>query len=173
MTNFMWKKKSLMWSKDLSVGNAIIDAEHRNLICMADDVVKAIGSRDLGNLSNALETMKNWLASHFVNEERIAQAINFNFSNHRLARDREMNELRFIEKQLLEPTHPWPIDAVDYFTHFFRRLIIDDHIIELDMRMKPMLQAYGYDFWPSLKRDSGRVIHLHDGSEFIAGHALA
>lgn len=39
---------------------------------------------------------------------------------------------------------------------FLSKWIIDDHIIGLDMKMKPVLQKYDYSFWPNLECDKGK-----------------
>lgn len=69
-----WKKQvSIAWTKRLSVGNALIDAEHRNLIGMVNDVVCAIRAMDCLALSETLQLLEDWLGVHFANEERIAR----------------------------------------------------------------------------------------------------
>lgn len=61
---------SLIWTKKLSIGNAIIDAEHRNLISMVNGVSHEIKIRDGSALSQAFKLLDNWLCVHFVNEDK-------------------------------------------------------------------------------------------------------
>lgn len=140
---------SLKWTKELSVGNEIIDAEHRNLINMANGIVDAIKERDFGEIAQAFELIESWLNVHFSNEEEIARAVKFDFSKRKLAQQHELNELRFLRDELLGQNNLWVKDMAEHFTHFLKNWLIDDHIIRLDMRMKPALQAYGYHFWPN------------------------
>ena len=42
----------------------------------------------------------------------------------------------------------WSDGTVDHFTKSLKHWMIDKHIIELDMQMKPVLQGYPYDFMP-------------------------
>jgi len=66
---------ALEWSKQLSVGNAIIDSEHKNLIVMVNSIEPIIRARDGVALSQELEQIEHWLCTHFENEERIASAV--------------------------------------------------------------------------------------------------
>ncbi|MDD5300576.1 MAG: hypothetical protein PHD65_08795 [Gallionella sp.] len=76
---------AIKWTKELSVGNEVIDSEHRNLISLANDVVHAIEARNHLALVQALETLGSWLQIHLVNEEKIAHAAGFDFSSHKPA----------------------------------------------------------------------------------------
>jgi hemerythrin-like metal-binding protein len=151
---------SLIWTKKLSIGNAIIDAEHRNLISMVNDVSHEIKIRDGSALSQAFKLLENWLCVHFVNEEKIAQAINFHFAQHKLAQQHSLKELRYMKNELVDKDGVWSDSAVNHFTRSLKNWMIDEHIIKLDMLMKPALQNYDYNFWPNYK----------DGE---AGHAAA
>ena len=55
----------LKWTKQLSVGNAVIDSEHKNLISIANNVRRAIKARDSSILSQELEHLEDWLYVHF------------------------------------------------------------------------------------------------------------
>lgn len=151
---------SLIWTKKLSIGNAIIDAEHRNLISMVNDVSHEIKIRDGSALSQAFKLLDNWLCVHFVNEEKIAQAINFHFAQHKLAQQHSLKELRYMKNELVDKDGVWSDSAVAHFTRSLKNWMIDEHIIKLDMLMKPALQNYDYNFCPNYK----------DGE---AGHAAA
>lgn len=139
---------NLTWTKKLSVGNEILDSEHRNLICLVGDVVRAIETRDCPALAQAFELLEDWLFVHYANEERIAQAVNFDFSGHKPAQQDSLQELRLMRDELAARNGAWSDDTVEHFTRSLKKWIIDRHIVNLDMRMKPTLQARGYEFWP-------------------------
>ena len=138
----------LKWTKQLSVGNAVIDSEHKNLITIANDVRRAIRARDSAALPQELEHLENWLYVHFANEAKIAQAIKFDFSQHKLAQQCWLKELWFLRDELIGKHGLWSDDAIGYFSHFLSDWMIDAHIVSLDMPMKPVLQSYGYHFLP-------------------------
>ncbi|MFZ2302369.1 MAG: hemerythrin family protein [Gallionella sp.] len=140
----------LLWSKQLSVGNVIIDSEHRNLIYLVNDVIRAIETRVHYGLALTFEQLEHALCVHFSNEEKLAQAISFDFSKHRLAQQYGLKELRFLRSELVAKDCLWSDGAAEHFTRFLKNWMIDEHIIGLDMQMKPLLQTYDYEFWPNL-----------------------
>lgn len=146
----------LKWTKQLSVGNAVIDSEHRNLICIAKNVRRAIKTRDSSTLSQELEHLEDWLYVHFANEGKIAQAVNFDFSQHKLAQQYWLKELWFLRDELAGKNGSWSDDAIEHFSLFLSDWMIDGHIISMDMPMKPVLQNYDYNFLPDA---AGEVIH--------------
>ena len=138
----------LVWNGELSVGNAIIDAEHRNLICMVNDVMHGIRTRNRAALPQAFRMLEHWLHTHFANEEKIAQAVKFSFEQHKLAQQHALKELQYMRDELVAKNGLWSDSAADHFIRSLKSWVIDEHIIKLDMLMKPMLQIHGYNFLP-------------------------
>ena len=135
----------LAWTKQLSVGNAVIDSDHKNLIGMVNNVRNAIRSRNSIYLPQAFWQLEHWLCVHYANEERIAQAVNFDFSGHKQDQQYELVELQHLRDELVAKGGIWSDGAVKHFTDFLKNLMIDDHIVKRDMLMKPTLQAYDYE----------------------------
>jgi len=133
------------WTNNLSVGNSIIDAEHRNLISMANDIAHAIETRDCSALTQEYELFENWLTVHFENEERIAQAIGFDFTHHRLAHQHLLKELQHLKDGLAAKNGTLPDSEKNIYSHFLRELLTG-HVINEDMQLKPVLQSHPYDF---------------------------
>lgn len=138
----------LVWTRRLSVGNAVIDSEHRNLISMTRDVRCEIRWGDAVSILQAIDLLESWLRIHFANEEKIAQAIRFPFDRHRKAQQRLLKEFQKMRKELAAKNAPWSDGAIKYFSRHMKNWIIDTHIVGWDMRMKSALQTHGYDFLP-------------------------
>jgi hemerythrin len=134
------------WTEHLSVGNEFIDSEHKNLISLTNSVIRAIEIRSSSGLAHAFEQLEHWLCLHFEHEEKIAKTIDFDFSHHELAQRYMLNELQFLSNLLVAKNCLWFDGAMEHFRHFLENWVIDDHIVKLDMRMKPVLQVYPYDF---------------------------
>lgn len=149
MMSLLWKDKKLAWTNELSVGNAVIDAEHKNLISMVNDITHAIRTRDCSALAQAFEMLESWLHVHFRNEEQIALAAKFDFSSHKAKQQYALKELQHMRDELVGKDGVWSDGAVDHFARYLKYWMIDKHIIELDMQMKPVLQDYPYDFMPA------------------------
>lgn len=155
----------LIWTKKLSVGNVFIDSEHRNLISMARDVRHEARRGDAASLLQAINMLEGWLRIHFANEERIAQTIGLSFDRHRVGQQYLLKEFQRMRNELTSRNAPWSGNAAERFSRHLKNWIIDVHILKLDMRMKPALQAHGYGFLPGCKNHLARP-----GKEW--GHAL-
>lgn len=136
------------WTEQLSVGNVVIDSEHKSLISRINDLTRAIKSRNSFDIAQAFKLLEHGLCLHFINEEKIARAVKFDFSYHELAQQYELNELRFLKGLLSSKKCLWFDDAIEHFTLFLKNWMFDYHINGLDMRMKPVLLTYPYDFKP-------------------------
>lgn len=135
----------LTWTKKLSVGNSIIDSEHRNLFGMVNSMAAAIRTRDYSAVAQEYELLENWLIVHFQNEERIAQTINFDFARHKLVHQHLLKELQHLNDELAAKNGAWSDSEIKLCFHFLRELLIE-HVISEDMNMKFVLQSYSYDF---------------------------
>ncbi|MDP4028605.1 MAG: hemerythrin domain-containing protein [Gallionella sp.] len=136
----------IKWTKELSVGNEVIDSEHMNLIGLTNGVVHAILKRDCAALAQAFEMLEDRLHAHFVNEEKIALAAEFDYSKHKQAQLYSLRELRHMRDELLAKNCVWGDGTVDHFTRSLRNWMIDGHIVKLDMQMKPALLSRPCDF---------------------------
>jgi len=137
----------LAWAEHLSVGNAIIDSEHQNLIVAINSVEQAIEARDCDALSRAFDLLDTCMHMHFRNEEIIAAAVNFQFAQNKLEHRHLLKEMRYMREELETMNGVWP----DYLAKKYSRFLsgwMTDHIIKEDMQLKPVLQCYPYDFKP-------------------------
>lgn len=160
MNNFMWEEKKLMWKKSMSAGNEIIDSENRNLISLVNDAIRAIETSDSSGLTLAFKQIEHGLREHFANEEKLAQAVGFDFSNNRLIQQHIFKELLFLRDELVGGNGLWSEEGIKHFTRFLKNWMVDENIIGLDMQMKPALQKYDYNFWPGRECDeSTRRVH--------------
>lgn len=138
----------LSWNNQMSIGNATIDSDHRKLLIMVDGVVHAIRKKECDALPHALNALEDHLYAHFVNEEKIAQAINFPFSKQKQAQQFSLKELQNLKDELIAKECSWSESASEHYANFLSSWAIDEHISKLDMPMKPALQKYPYDFLP-------------------------
>lgn len=147
MMKMTWKKKSSAWTKKLSVGNSIIDTEHRNLIAMINDIEFLINARDSSALLQAFEQLEHWLCIHFANEANIAQTIDYDFTQHKLAEQNLQEEICRLKDELLDKDGKWSEDEIKRYAVCLKNWLTK-HIVDVDMLMKPALQNLPYDFLP-------------------------
>lgn len=138
---------NLVWAEHLSVGNALIDSEHRDLIVAVNSIEHAILGGDRVALSKAFDAFESCVCIHLGNEECIAAAVNFPFTQNKLEHQQSMNEIRYMVKKLEAQAGVWPAYLVKMYSRFLNDWMTD-HITKNNMRMKPVLQAYPYDFKP-------------------------
>ena len=137
----------LVWTKELSVGNATIDSDHKKLINMTNHIMHEIRMANGSALAQAFKRLESWLPVHFENEEKIVRAVHFSFEQHKLAHQYSVTELQHIRDELVSKNGIWSEGAVEHFCHFLENWAIE-HITKMDMQMKPALQAHSYDFQP-------------------------
>lgn len=135
----------MAWPEQLSVGNAVIDSEHKNLMSLVDDIDFLARGKDSFELSRVLKLFKGCMNRHQINEEQFAQALNFPFGLHKLAHQNMQTEIDLTEYELKKNSIAPTIFVMEHYPQFLRDWLIK-HITEEDMLMKPVLQTYPYDF---------------------------
>lgn len=135
------------WTKQLSVGNAVIDSEHQNLIVMIDRIESMIKANNASSLSQDLEQLERSLCAHFINEERIAQAVNFPFDKNKQEHKFVLKEFQRMKDELLAKNGILTDSAAKQYSNFLSDWLTG-HVMREDMLMEPVLQTYDYEFWP-------------------------
>jgi len=141
---------ALAWSQEFSVGNAMIDSDHKSLIVMVNNLEHAIGARDRSALPHAFEQLEQNLCAHFANEEKLAHAIKFPFNHNELEHKYFLNMLYLIRDAVAAMSAQsgmWAEDAVEHYSELLSDWFTN-HIVDEDMLLKPVLQTYSYEFNP-------------------------
>jgi len=137
----------LVWKNKLSVGNAIIDTEHKNLMVMVNEIELKIKMGDVSDLPHEFEHLEHWLCAHFANEENIAREINFPIAQNMREHEYLLKEFQKIKNELLAKNGTLSGDSAKSYSHFLSDWLTN-HILKEDSLMKPALQSYPYDFNP-------------------------
>lgn len=156
-----WKRKrpsDFAWSEQMSVGNAILDSEHRNLINKINNLLRTIEAGNATALPDAFEQLETWLLVHFENEEMFAESIGLGFEQHELAHQRLLDELRCWKDELAASN--WTISDSKTKLHYqaLHNWLIG-HITEDDMQMKQAFETCQYEYIPPGK--NSRVIGIN------------
>ncbi len=138
----------LVWAESLSVGNAMIDSEHKRLITMVNGAEVMIKKMDSFALAEAFDQIEHYLVVHFANEELIAQAVKLPFIKNKLAHESVMKTLYFMRDVMAAKNGVWDKDAAGHYSELLSDWL-SNHILEEDILMKPVLQTYPYDFKPA------------------------
>lgn len=146
-----WKNKrpaDFVWSQQLSVGNAILDSEHRNLIAKINNIMHLIEAGNTAALLDAFKLLETWLLTHFENERVFAQAVNVDFEQHELAHRRFLSEIHCLIDELTAGNWMLSNGKTKSLCQLLHDMLIK-HINEDDMQMKLALQNRRYDYVPS------------------------
>lgn len=135
----------MKFSKKLSVGNRVLDSEHMKLHAIIDRIVRSIVAREVAALSDAFELLENCLHAYFVLETNIAQAVNFDFSQHRLAHQGLLSKCQQVKDELIAKNGAWlEWEVKDYIDSLRHNMI--QHISEDSKPLSIVLNTHFYDF---------------------------
>lgn len=135
---------SVMWTEQLSIGNAILDSDHKALFRLAKNIDYAIKANDYFVLSQVLQQFSACMDRHFLNEELFACALNLPFALHKAAHKNIQAEIDLTRREL-EEGRITTASLTREYAQFLRNWLAK-HIAEEDMLMKPALQTCPYDF---------------------------
>jgi len=132
--------KLITWSDRYSVGIARIDAQHRRLVDLINDLHAAMlageGSSELGKI---LDRLSGYAVSHFATEETLMKKFGYpDYERHKAEHDRLMAQVRL----LLEKSRTNKAELTHEVMTFLQRWLIG-HIVNVDKRYTAHLNAAG------------------------------
>ncbi len=137
----------LTWSKKMSVGNELLDSEHKDIFHLVNEVDRAIRAKDSARFAETLKRLEGVTSKHFRSEARIAQALDYSFEQHHLEHQYILKEMRTVNEQLTAHQGSWSESIAEHYFQFLSSWAID-HIDNDDMKMKALLVTFPYDFKP-------------------------
>ena len=135
------------WTKQLSIGNRILDSEHKKLHGIINQIVCSVAARNVAALSEAFELLESCLCDYFAVEENIAQAIGFDFTQHKLAHQHLLNEIQRIKGMLTAKNGMWSDEEGKNYAHSLMNCLIQ-HITQDGKPLRIVLDTCLYDFNP-------------------------
>ena len=136
------------WREQLSVGNDVIDSDHKYLVELINQVEEVLKTKNSTALSEVLNSLSKYAMVHFSREEKIAQAAGYvstsQLSHSHRALTQQLDE---IKAEMLQEQMDWSSTAVDHFVSFLRRWLIE-HVIKEDLLMKDTLKHFSPRFDP-------------------------
>lgn len=127
----------LVWREQLSVGNAQIDADHKALIDIINQVEDALKKQSVDQLSSTLKDLDEYADTHFAREEKIAESYGYaGVQSLKHAHQSLHTELHRIRKETEALHGVWSQGVAEYYTNMLRHWLLD-HVLQDDMRMKP------------------------------------
>ncbi|MBA4382315.1 MAG: hypothetical protein C0406_07090 [Sideroxydans sp.] len=132
---------TLMWRKQLEIGDETIDVDHKYLICMINTVeltMRTPEHRDL--LPATLEQLVEYTHAHFRREEAIMLSVNYpRYQQHKEQHQRLIQELDEIQKKIqARGEGEFSQEEISDLANLFRHWLLE-HLVKEDMLMKPFL----------------------------------
>ncbi len=145
---------SLQWREKMSVGNDLIDDDHRSLIDTINQAEESWKTKNRANLMVVLDRLSEYSMLHFSREESVAIAAGYpGTAQLHEAHDELVKKLDQFKKEIGEE---WTVSSGQKFNAFLRDWLIG-HVIQEDMLMKPFLEKFSPRFVPRLIRSMTSV----------------
>jgi hemerythrin len=139
---------AIAWREQLSVGNNIIDADHKYLIEIINKVEVCLTAKDMSALNAELKRLHDYSLLHFDREEKIAVAVGYEQTpGLHQSHQSLMEKLGKMQSNFVNAEQTWSPELTKDFADFLRDWLID-HVIKEDLLMKPALQKYSPTFSP-------------------------
>ncbi|MBI5439226.1 MAG: bacteriohemerythrin [Nitrosomonadales bacterium] len=129
----------LVWREQLSVGNDVIDADHKHLVEIINLVEKNMVTINQSELTVALAALSQFSKAHFAREEKIAAAAGYAHVPQLHKSHKEL--LKQIDQLKHKIEDKWTAASVKSFSDLLRSWLID-HVIKEDLLMKPILKKH-------------------------------
>lgn len=136
---------ALEWREQLSVGNDLLDSDHKYLIEIINRAENGLRKRSLSEVSDALDRLFRYSIMHFSREEKIAVAVGYSHAAH--LHESHEGLLRGLDKVRQAVGDEWTDASVEGFGTFLRDWLIN-HVIKEDMLMRPFLKKFSPRFAP-------------------------
>ncbi len=132
----------IQWRKQMSVGNLIIDLDHRYLLCLINMVETAMLHPEDGvSLSETLAQLAEYAREHFDREERIQYRIRYQYyMEHKKHHQRLLARLDEISAAILDEKDPEQLKGRGDEIMVLLREWLLDHVLKEDMKMKKDLE---------------------------------
>jgi hemerythrin len=133
---------TIVWRDGLSVGNEIIDNDHKRLIGIinsAERVINESGSRR--ELERILQALDEYAHEHFAREERLQKNVGYPFrETHVLEHKALVQRLQKIRGRVTGAKDPYAYEqALSGLCELLENWLMN-HVITHDLRMRPYVE---------------------------------
>ncbi len=134
----------MVWTEQLSVGNATLDSDNKKLFGLFDELDRLTKAEEYYAVLRAFEQINACMNQCFFNEKLFAQELDIPFDFHHTAHQNILADILFTKHDLKKGGVSGVCKIVQY-AQFLRDWLIK-HINEDGHSMKQVLQTRPYDF---------------------------
>jgi len=135
----------LQWRDQLSVGNDLIDTDHKHLIEVINNAEECLRNGNRKELAVTLDELARYSNTHFEREELIARAVGYPTVEQ--LHDSHTKLVETLNTFRSEVTEAWTDASFNRFGTYLRNWLIQ-HVIKEDLPMKPWLIKHSPRFDP-------------------------
>jgi hemerythrin len=145
----------VVWQEKMSIGNKIIDDEHKYLICLINSVEIALKLEDHSKVMMMLfDQLEEYTSTHFRQEEMLQLKIEYpHYNEHKLEHNKILNKMKSLKERYLESLKApagtaeaeLAAKAGEDVEHEIVKLLrgwILEHLLKTDMKMKRHLERF-------------------------------
>jgi hemerythrin len=135
------KQMTLIWRKQLEIGDEAIDTDHKYLICLINTVeltLRTPQNREL--LPTTLAQLEEYTHTHFEREESIMLAIRYSrYDQHKIQHQLLLKELAAIQKKIeAKGDGEFTEEECTAIATLFRHWLLD-HLVKEDTQLRAAL----------------------------------
>jgi len=129
---------TIVWRSKMSVGEPVIDNDHKRLISLINDYEKAIEAKSVNLLKNSFDKLLEYTEIHFNREENLMRAIHYSgYKDHKIMHQLLIDNLNRFHHQVVHKGEHISISKANDFMHDW----LIDHVLNEDMKIKPLLMG--------------------------------
>lgn len=132
---------TLVWRKQLEIGDEVIDTDHKYLICLINTVELTLRTREHRELLPVtLGQLEEYTHKHFEREESIMLAIRYSrYDQHKIQHQLLLKELTSIQKKIeAKGDGEFSDEECSAIATLFRHWLLD-HLAKEDLLLRPAL----------------------------------
>ena len=114
------EKALVMWNSSFSVGNAEMDAQHKQLFHILQDMYNYLQVKDsIESIHKCMAELKNYAVHHLSEEEELMKKVEYpDFANHKAMHDRMTKKIIEFEKSLESHGHFVAYDIIQFVSNW-------------------------------------------------------
>jgi hemerythrin len=128
----------LSWTKDLSIGHELIDADHQHIFDTANRLqAEILEDPEHSIVGEVLVELIEHTGGHFIREEAFMQTIQFpGYEEHKLQHKMLMNKVNNLHRQFMDGRSNLSVEV----SEFLRKWLVH-HILNSDMELARHMRA--------------------------------
>jgi len=137
---------TVQWREAMSVGDPVIDADHKHLVDMINEFESAVaGAINHKQIAHVLLGLVDYTGAHFKREEEIQVEVRYPYyDSHRHSHRDVLKKLTSIVQVYIQAKGLERDRLIRDLGAFLREWLVD-HIIQSDLRMKPFIEKHQAD----------------------------